>query len=164
MSGVYFCLLRTFLTCRHSVMKALIQRVSSSSVEVEGRIVGQINKGILVFIGIEKQDELKHADKMINKILSYRVFSDTEGKMNLSVSDINGGVLLVSQFTLAAETNNGTRAGFSTAKPPMEAENIYNHMVGRAKDLSSNIESGIFAADMKVALVNDGPVTFLLKC
>ena len=82
-------------------MKALIQRVSSSSVEVEGRIVGQIKKGILVFIGIEKQDELKHADKMINKILSYRVFSDTEGKMNLSVSDINGGVLLVSQFTLS---------------------------------------------------------------
>ena len=163
MSGVYSSLLRTFLTCRHSVMKALIQRVSSSSVEVEGRIVGQIKKGILVFIGIEKQDELKHADKMINKILSYRVFSDTEGKMNLSVSDINGGVLLVSQFTLAAETNNGTRAGFSTAKPPLEAENIYNHMVGRAKDLSSNIESGIFAAEMKVTLVNDGPVTFLLK-
>ena len=145
-------------------MKALIQRVSSSSVEVEGRIVGQIKKGILVFIGIEKQDELKHADKMINKILSYRVFSDTEGKMNLSVSDINGGVLLVSQFTLAAETNNGKRAGFSTAKPPMEAENIYNYMVGRAKDLSSNIKSGIFAAEMKVTLVNDGPVTFLLKC
>lgn len=164
MLGVYSSQLRTFLTCRHSVMKALIQRVSSSSVEVEGRIVGQIKKGILVFIGIEKQDELKHADKMINKILSYRVFSDTEGKMNLSVSDINGGVLLVSQFTLAAETNNGTRAGFSTAKRPLEAENIYNHMVRRAKDLSSNIESGIFAADMKVALVNDGPVTFLLKC
>jgi len=101
-------------------MKALIQRVSSASVEVEGRIVGQIKKGILVFIGIEKQDELEHANKMINKVLSYRVFSDTEGKMNLSVSDINGGVLLVSQFTLAAETNNGTRAGFSTAKPPME--------------------------------------------
>ena len=145
-------------------MKALIQRVSSSSVEVEGRIVGKIKKGILVFIGIEKQDELKHADKMINKILSYRVFSDTEGKMNLSVSDINGGVLLVSQFTLAAETNNGRRASFSTAKPPLEAENIYNYMVERAKGFSSNIESGIFAADMKVALVNDGPVTFLLKC
>ena len=145
-------------------MKALIQRVSSASIEVEGRIVGKIKKGILVFIGIEKQDELKHADKMINKILSYRVFSDTEGKMNLSVSDINGGVLLVSQFTLAAETNNGTRAGFLTAKPLLEAENIYNHMVGRANNLSSNIESGIFAADMKVALVNDGPVTFLLKC
>ena len=145
-------------------MKALIQRVTTSSVEVDGTNVGEINKGLLVFIGIEKLDELSHADKMINKILSYRVFSDTEGKMNLSVSDINGGVLLVSQFTLAAETNNGTRAGFSTAKPPMEAENIYNHMVGRAKDLSSNIESGIFAAEMKVTLVNDGPVTFLLKC
>ena len=164
MLEVYSYLLRTFRTYHHSDMKALIQRVSSASVEVEGRIVGQIKKGILVFIGIEKQDELKHADKMINKILSYRVFSDTEGKMNLSVSDINGGVLLVSQFTLAAETNNGTRAGFSTAKPPLEAENIYNYMVGRAKDLSSNIESGIFAAEMKVALVNDGPVTFLLKC
>ena len=145
-------------------MKALIQRVSSASVEVEGQIVGQIKKGILVFIGIEKQDELEHANKMINKILSYRVFSDTEGKMNLSVSDINGGVLLVSQFTLAAETNNGRRASFSTAKPPLEAENIYNHMVDRAKGLSSNIESGIFAAEMKVALVNDGPVTFLVKC
>jgi len=153
-----------FLTCHHSDMKALIQRVSSASVEVEGQIVGQIKKGILVFIGIEKQDELEHANKMINKILSYRVFSDTEDKMNLSVSDINGGVLLVSQFTLAAETNNGTRAGFSTAKAPLEAENIYNHMVVRAKNLNSNIESGIFAADMKVALVNDGPVTFLLKC
>ena len=131
------------------------------ALRLKDELLVKIKKGILVFIGIEKQDELKHADKMINKILSYRVFSDTEGKMNLSVSDINGGVLLVSQFTLAAETNNGTRAGFSTAKPPLEAENIYNHMVGRANNLSSNIESGIFAADMKVALVNDGPVTFL---
>jgi len=145
-------------------MKALIQRVSSASVKVEGQIVGEIKKGILVFIGIEKEDEIEHANKMINKIFSYRVFSDTEGKMNLSVSDISGGVLLVSQFTLAAETSNGRRAGFSTAKPPSEAENIYNHMVSRAKDLSSNVESGIFAANMKVALVNDGPVTFLLKC
>ena len=84
--------------------------------------------------------------------------------MNLSVSDINGGVLLVSQFTLVAETNNGTRAGFSTAKAPLEAENIYNHIIARAKDLNSNIESGIFAADMKIDLINDGPVTFLLKC
>jgi len=145
-------------------MKALIQRVSSASVKVEGQIVGEIKKGILVFIGIEKEDEIEHANKMINKIFSYRVFSDTEGKMNLSVSDISGGVLLVSQFTLAAETSNGRRAGFSTAKPPSEAENIYNYMVSRAEDLSSNVESGIFAANMKVALVNDGPVTFLLKC
>ena len=144
-------------------MKALIQRVTSSSVEVEGTNVGQINKGLLVFIGIEKLDELSHADKMINKILSYRVFSDANDKMNLSVSDINGDVLLVSQFTLAADTKNGTRAGFSTAMKPLEAENIYDYMVEKFKTFV-NIQSGVFGADMKVSLVNDGPVTFLLEC
>ena len=144
-------------------MKALIQRVTSSSVEVEGANVGQINKGLLVFIGIEKLDELSHADKMINKILSYRVFSDANDKMNLSVSDINGDVLLVSQFTLAADTKNGTRAGFSNAMNPLEAENIYDYMVEKFKTFV-NIQSGVFGADMKVSLVNDGPVTFLLEC
>ena len=144
-------------------MKALIQRVTSSSVEVEGTNVGQINKGLLVFIGIEKLDELSHADKMINKILSYRVFSDANDKINLSVSDINGDVLLVSQFTLAADTKNGTRAGFSNAMNPLEAENIYDYMVEKFK-IFVNIQSGVFGADMKVSLVNDGPVTFLLEC
>ena len=144
-------------------MKALIQRVTSSSVEVDGTNVGQINKGLLVFIGIEKLDELSHADKMINKILSYRVFSDANDKMNLSVSDINGDVLLVPQFTLAADTKNGTRAGFSTAMKPLEAENIYDYMVEKFKTFV-NIQSGVFGADMKVSLVNDGPVTFLLEC
>ena len=144
-------------------MKALIQRVTSSSVEVDGTNVGQIKKGLLVFIGIEKLDELSHADKMINKILSYRVFSDANDKMNLSVSDINGDVLLVSQFTLAADTKNGTRAGFTTAMKPLEAENIYDYMVEKFKTFV-NIQSGVFGADMKVSLVNDGPVTFLLEC
>jgi len=144
-------------------MKALIQRVTSSSVEVDGTNVGQINKGLLVFIGIEKLDELSHADKMINKILSYRVFSDANDKMNLSVIDINGDVLLVPQFTLAADTKNGTRAGFSTAMKPIEAENIYDYMVEKFKTYV-NIQSGVFGADMKVSLVNDGPVTFLLEC
>ena len=144
-------------------MKALIQRVTSSSVEVEGTNVGQINKGLLVFIGIEKLDELSHADKMINKILSYRVFSDANDKMNLSVSDINGDVLIISQFTLAADTKNGTRAGFSNAMNPLEAENIYDYMVEKFKTFV-NIQSGVFGADMKVSLVNDGPVTFLLEC
>ena len=144
-------------------MKALIQRVTSSSVEVDGTNVGQINKGLLVFIGIEKLDELSHADKMINKILSYRVFSDANDKMNLSVSDINGDVLLVSQFTLVADTKNGTRAGFSNAMNPLEAENIYDYMVEKFKTFV-NIQSGVFGADMKVSLVNDGPVTFLLEC
>ena len=144
-------------------MKALIQRVTSSSVEVDSTNVGQINKGLLVFIGIEKLDELSHADKMINKILSYRVFSDANDKMNLSVSDINGDVLLVPQFTLAADTKNGTRAGFSTAMKPLEAENIYDYMVEKFKTFV-NIQRGVFGADMKVSLVNDGPVTFLLEC
>jgi D-tyrosyl-tRNA(Tyr) deacylase len=144
-------------------MKALIQRVTSSSVEVDGTNVGQINKGLLVFIGIEKLDELSHADKMINKILSYRVFSDENDKMNLNVSDINGDVLIVSQFTLAADTKNGTRAGFSNAMNPLEAENIYDYMVEKFKTFL-NIQSGVFGADMKVSLVNDGPVTFLLEC
>ena len=144
-------------------MKALIQRVTSSSVEVDGTNVGQINKGLLVFIGIEKLDELSHADKMINKILSYRVFSDENDKMNLSVSDINGDVLLVPQFTLAADTKNGTRAGFSTAMKPIEAENIYDYMVEKFKTFV-NTQSGVFGADMKVSLLNDGPVTFLLEC
>jgi len=144
-------------------MKALIQRVTSSSVEVDGTNVGQINKGLLVFIGIEKLDELSHADKMINKILSYRVFSDENDKMNLSVIDINGDVLLVPQFTLAADTKNGTRAGFSTAMKPIEAENIYDYMVEKFKTYL-NTQSGVFGADMKVSLVNDGPVTFLLEC
>jgi len=144
-------------------MKALIQRVTSSSVEVDGTNVGQINKGLLVFIGIEKLDELSHADKMVNKILSYRVFSDKNEKMNLSVIDINGDVMLVPQFTLAADTKNGTRAGFSTAMKPLEAENIYDYMVEKFKTFV-NIQSGVFGADMKVSLVNDGPVTFLLEC
>ena len=144
-------------------MKALIQRVTSSSVEVDGTNVGQINKGLLVFIGIEKLDELSHADKMINKILSYRVFSDENDKMNLSVIDINGDVLLVPQFTLVADTKNGTRASFSTAMKPIEAENIYDYMVEKFKTFV-NTQSGVFGADMKVSLLNDGPVTFLLEC
>ena len=144
-------------------MKALLQRVSSSKVEVEGRVVGQINKGLLVFIGIEKKDDIISSDKMVKKILSYRVFSDLDDKMNLSVDDINGDLLIISQFTLAADTKNGTRAGFSTAMPPTDAENLYNYFLEKTKSMATVTESGIFGADMKVSLVNDGPVTFLLE-
>ena len=144
-------------------MKALLQRVSTSKVEVEGRVVGQINKGLLVFIGIEKKDDIISSDKMVKKILSYRVFLDSDDKMNLSVVDINGDLLIISQFTLAADTKNGTRAGFSTAMPPKEAENLYNYFLEKTKSMGVIIESGIFGADMKVSLVNDGPVTFLLE-
>ena len=144
-------------------MKALLQRVGSSKVEVEGRVVGQINKGLLVFIGIEKKDDIISSDKMIKKILSYRVFSDSDDKMNLSIGDTNGDLLIISQFTLAADTKNGTRAGFSTAMPPTDAENLYNYFLEKTKSMATVTESGIFGADMKVSLVNDGPVTFLLE-
>ncbi len=145
-------------------MKALIQRVSSASVVVDGDTVGAINQGLLVFIGVEKNDSLIEADKMINRLLSYRVFADSQDKMNLSVSDVAGGVLLISQFTLAADTKSGTRPGFSTAKPPMEAERLYDYMVESFKSKHTDVASGIFGADMQVSLVNDGPVTFLLTC
>ena len=144
-------------------MKALIQRVSSSQVEVEGNVVGKINKGLLVLIGIEKQDSEVDANKMINKVLSYRVFPDENQKMNLSLNDISGDILLVPQFTLAADTKNGTRAGFSTAMPPNDAENLYNYFVEKTRAFNLKTECGIFGADMSVSLINDGPVTFLLE-
>ena len=143
-------------------MKALIQRVTSSMVEVDDKIVGQIDSGLLVFVGIEKQDDLLNADKMIERIISYRVFSDSDGKMNLNLKDIGGSILIVSQFTLAADTKNGTRAGFSTAMPPIQAESMYDYIVEQIKALKIDTQCGIFGADMKVSLVNDGPVTFLL--
>ena len=144
-------------------MKALIQRVTSSMVEVDDKIVGQIDNGLLVFVGIEKQDDLINANKMIERIISYRVFSDSDGKMNLNLKDIGGSILIVSQFTLAADTKNGTRAGFSTAMPPIQAESMYDYIVEQIKALKIDTQCGIFGADMKVSLVNDGPVTFLLN-
>ena len=144
-------------------MKALLQRVSSSKVEIEGKVVGQISKGLLVFIGIEKQDDMMSSDKMVKKILSYRVFPDSDEKMNLSIRDINGELLIVSQFTLAADTKNGTRAGFSKAMLPNEAEKLYNNFLEKTQSMGTITESGIFGADMQVSLINDGPVTFLLE-
>jgi len=131
-------------------------------VEVDDKIVGQIDSGLLVFVGIEKQDDLLNADKMIERIISYRIFSNSDGKMNLNLKDIGGSILIVSQFTLAADTKNGTRAGFSTAMPPIQAESIYDYIVEKIKALKIDTQCGIFGADMKVSLVNDGPVTFLL--
>ena len=144
-------------------MKALIQRVASSQVEVDGKTVGKIDKGLLVFLGLEKKDNELIADKMMGKIISYRVFPDENQKMNLSLKDIKGDVLIISQFTLAADTKNGTRAGFSTALPPIEAENLYNYFIDKIKASNLKIQSGIFGADMKVSLLNDGPVTFMLE-
>ncbi len=144
-------------------MKALIQRVASSQVEVDGKTVGKIDKGLLVFLGLEKKDNELIVDKMMSKIISYRVFPDENQKMNLSLKDIKGDVLIISQFTLAADTKNGTRAGFSTALPPIEAESLYDYFIEKIKDSNLKIQSGIFGADMKVSLLNDGPVTFMLE-
>jgi len=144
-------------------MKALIQRVASSQVEVDGKTVGKIDKGLLVFLGLEKKDNELIADKMMSKIISYRVFPDENRKMNLSLKDITGDILIISQFTLVADTKNGTRAGFSTALPPIEAENLYDYFIDKIKESNLKIQSGVFGADMKVSLLNDGPVTFMLE-
>ncbi|MGB5324074.1 MAG: D-aminoacyl-tRNA deacylase [Pseudomonadales bacterium] len=144
-------------------MKALIQRVSHASVQIDGETVGRIGVGLLVFLAVEKHDDEVLADKMVSKLLSYRVFADSQHKMNLSVADTGGGVLLVSQFTLAADTGRGLRPGFSGAAEPARAEQLYDYCVQKLRALHDNVATGRFAADMQVELLNDGPVTFLLE-
>ena len=144
-------------------MKGLLQRVKGARVEVGGEVVGSIDQGLLVLLAVEPDDTRAHAAKMLHKLLNYRVFSDAEGKMNLSLKDIGGGLLLVSQFTLAADTKSGLRPSFSTAAPPAMAEAMFEHVLAEAKCLHPTVESGRFGADMQVHLVNDGPVTFLLQ-
>jgi len=144
-------------------VRGLIQRVSSASVEVDREIVGAIDQGILLLLGVERDDDIEALKKMLHKVLNYRIFSDADGKMNLSVSDIQGGLLVVSQFTLAAETRKGLRPGFSTAAAPQLAEELYEQFVELARQQHSQVATGRFGADMKVQLLNDGPVTFLLE-
>ena len=144
-------------------MLGLIQRVSSASVVIDYETVGEIDQGILLLLGVQKHDTMGSADKLLRKVLNYRMFSDPEGKMNLSLSDINGGLLIVSQFTLAADTKKGLRPSFSSAAPPEQAENLYNHFVSHATQQHLKVQNGRFGADMQVCLVNDGPVTFMLE-
>jgi len=144
-------------------MKGLLQRVSGARVEVAGEIVGAIDQGLLVLLAVEPGDTLAHADKLLKKLLNYRVFSDAQGKMNLSLADTGGGLLLVSQFTLAADTQSGLRPSFSTAAPPALAEVLFDYVVAQAQRLHGQVATGRFGADMQVHLVNDGPVTFLLQ-
>lgn len=141
-------------------MRGIIQRVSSASVVVDGKEVGAIGCGILVLLAIQKADTQALADKLLNKILSYRVFPDEKGHMNFSLRDVGGGLLVVSQFTLAANTHKGLRPSFSSAAPPEQAEALYNYFVKSAVKIHPVVEQGVFAADMKVKLINDGPVTF----
>jgi D-aminoacyl-tRNA deacylase len=142
---------------------ALIQRVNWAQVHIENAMHADIGQGLLALIGIEKEDDEQLAQKLLDKILAYRVFADSEGKMNLDIKDIGGDLMLVSQFTLAAETEKGLRPGFSTAKPPEEAEVIYNKLLQSAKEQHEFVQSGKFGADMQVSLENDGPVTFILR-
>ncbi|WP_295486585.1 D-aminoacyl-tRNA deacylase [uncultured Pseudomonas sp.] len=144
-------------------MKGLLQRVRSARVEVEGQVVGAVDQGLLVLVAVEPEDTREHADKLLHKLLNYRVFSDPQGKMNLSLKDIGGGLLLVSQFTLAADTRNGLRPGFSTAAPPALGAELFDYLVQQARGQHSVVETGQFGADMQVHLVNDGPVTFMLQ-
>lgn len=143
-------------------MKGLLQRVTGARVEVAGEVVGAIDQGLLVLVAVEPGDTQANAVKLLNKLLNYRVFSDADGKMNRSLADIGGGLLLVSQFTLAADTQNGLRPSFSTAAPPALAQALFDHLLTEARRLHPRVESGRFGADMQVHLVNDGPVTFLL--
>jgi len=142
----------------------LIQRVSSASVSIDNAVVGNINQGLLLLLGIEKNDLETAADKLLQKILNYRVFADPEGKMNLSLRDIGGELLVVSQFTLAADTNKGLRPSFSAAASPEQAEELYDYFLTQAATaIKTQLQSGRFGADMQVMLRNDGPVTFILR-
>ncbi len=144
-------------------MKALLQRVTGASVSVAGECVGAIDGGLLVLLGLDRGDDAAVADRLLDKLLAYRVFPDDQGRMNRSVADTGGGVLLVSQFTLSADTRKGLRPSFSSALPPAEAEPLYRHMLGELRRRHPVVAAGEFGADMQVALVNDGPVTFLLE-
>ena len=144
-------------------MIALIQRVSEAKVVVNNKNIAEIQQGVLAFIGIEKDDSTIQASRLVDKILSYRIFADEEGKMNLSVQDIKGGLLLVPQFTLAADTQKGCRPGFSSAAAPALGEKLFNEFIKQAKNKYQYIETGQFGEDMKVSLLNDGPVTFWLQ-
>jgi D-tyrosyl-tRNA(Tyr) deacylase len=141
----------------------LLQRVSEARVEVAGETVGAIGRGLLVLVAVQPQDTEARADRLLERILGYRVFPDAEGRMNRSLRDLGGGLLLVSQFTLAADTKKGTRASFTRAAPPALGERLYDYLVQRARIAHPVLATGRFGADMQVSLTNDGPVTFWLE-
>jgi D-tyrosyl-tRNA(Tyr) deacylase len=144
-------------------MIALLQRVSNARVDVHGECVGSIERGVLVFLGVERGDNDQEADRLVERVLGYRMFADAEDRMNLSVRDTQGGVLVVPQFTLAADTQKGMRASFTPAADPVEGERLYDYFVAKTRGQYQRIATGRFGADMRVTLVNDGPVTFWLQ-
>jgi len=143
-------------------MKAVIQRVTRASVEVDGRVIGQIGTGLLVLLGVAKGDEEPDVRYMVEKLATMRIFGDQQGKMNLSIGEQGGAILLVSQFTLLADTSKGRRPGFDLAAPPETARLLYEQVAAGLKSRGLRVETGVFGAHMKVALLNDGPVTFIL--
>ncbi len=144
-------------------MIALLQRVSHANVAVDGAVVGAIDTGLMVLVCAERDDSAKESDALLTKLLSYRVFADDAGKMNRSVTDIAGGLLLVPQFTLAADTRSGTRPSFTPAAAPDVARTLFDHFAAQARSRHTQVATGLFGADMKVSLTNDGPVTFWLR-
>ncbi len=143
-------------------MIGLIQRVSSAKVEVEEQVVGQIERGILLLFGVEKEDTTAKAERLLERVLGYRIFPDEAGKMNLSLRDIKGGLLIVPQFTLPADTHKGMRPSFTPAAAPEKGKALFDYFYELAKQKHSLVNKGIFGADMQVSLINDGPVTFWL--
>ena len=143
-------------------MIGLIQRVSSAKVEVEEQDVGQIERGILLLFGVEKEDTTAKAERLLERVLGYRIFPDEAGKMNLSLRDIKGGLLIVPQFTLPADTHKGMRPSFTPAAAPEKGKALFDYFYELAKQKHSLVNKGIFGADMQVSLINDGPVTFWL--
>jgi D-tyrosyl-tRNA(Tyr) deacylase len=144
-------------------MIGLLQRVREAKVEVAGETVGKIGRGLLVLVGVQKGDEERAVERLSERLLAYRVFPDETGRMNLSVRDVGGGLLLVPQFTLAADTRKGTRASFTAAAPPEVGRRLFELLVDRTSTVHHPVETGRFGADMQVSLVNDGPVTFWLE-
>ena len=144
-------------------MIGLLQRVASARVEVDGKPVGAIQEGLLVLVGVQRDDHETKAQRLLERLLNYRVFSDQAGRMNRSLRDIGGGLLVVPQFTLAADTKKGTRPGFSTAASPDLGRRLFDYLLMEARNKHPNVEAGVFGADMQVHLVNDGPVTFWLE-
>ena len=144
-------------------MIGLLQRVRQASVTVDGQVIGAIGRGLMVLVCAEKGDTVREADALLAKLLGYRVFSDDAGKMNRSVTDVEGGLLLVPQFTLAADTKSGTRPSFTPAASPDDGRRLFDHFVAAARARHPRVETGQFGADMQVSLTNDGPVTFWLQ-
>lgn len=144
-------------------MIALIQRVSRADVRVGERLTGAVGRGVLALIGVSRGDDEASADRLLERVLTYRIFPDADGRMNLSLAETQGGLLLVPQFTLAADTRKGTRAGFSTAAAPEDARRLFDHLLHQARARYATVAAGEFGADMQVTLTNDGPVTFWLE-